>query len=184
MKSLNNIVLFSLIVLITVSLTACGYSTSGANLPAGIKTIHVLPFKNKIDITSEVTTLDRFRSYRPLLEVDIRNAVIDRFLLDGALKIDDSENADWILEGELAEFRKDALKYTSDDETVKEYRINIIVNISLFDKDGRIVWSEPGFTADSTYFTQGANAKSEVTAIDDALTDLARRIVERVVEDW
>ncbi|MDP8259509.1 MAG: LptE family protein [Candidatus Gygaella obscura] len=184
MRLFKGIVLALAVVFMAVNLSACGYSASGANLPAGIKTIHVSPFKNRIDITSEVTTFNRYRSYRPLLEVDIRNSVIDRFLLDGALKIDNSENADWILEGELVEFRKDALKYGSDDETVREYRINIVVNLSLFDREGRIIWGEPGFTGDTTYFTQGANAKSEVTAIDDALTDLARRIVERVVEDW
>jgi len=40
------------------------------------------------------------------------------------------------------------------------------------------------FTGNTSYFTTGTQAKSEATAVNDALTDLARRIVERTVEQW
>ena len=45
-------------------------------------------------------------------------------------------------------------------------------------------WTESNFVGETTYFTSGSLAKSENVAIQDALTDLARRIVERTIEDW
>jgi len=164
---------------------ACGYSTKAGNMPAGIKTIYVKPFVNKIDITNEVTTVEQYRSYRPLLEVDITKKVIDRFNLDGSLKIAKKDSQDWLLEGELVEYRRDPLKYSDvDDETVTEYRINLVVNLALYDRNNKLIWSEQRFTGQTDYYTQGAYAKSESAAIDDAVTDLSRRIVERVVENW
>ncbi len=44
--------------------------------------------------------------------------------------------------------------------------------------------NEPSFSGEATYFTVGAQAKSESAALEDALTDLARRVVERVIENW
>ena len=82
------------------------------------------------------------------------------------------------------EFRQDPLRYTDNDE-VEEYRINLVVNISLWDKkENKLIWGENNFTGDTTYFTRGSLAKSEDTAINDAIKDLSRRIVERTVEQW
>lgn len=178
------IILRFALVACALQFVGCGYSAAGAYLPAGIKTIYVKPFVNKIDITSEITTLNKYQSYRPLLEVDITKKLIDRFILGSALKIAKIDSADWIIEGGLIEFRRDPLKYADDDETVLEYRINIVVSLNLYNKENKLVWSEPGFIGNTTYFTQGTLAKSETTAVNDAVVDLARRIVERVVENW
>ena len=92
--------------------------------------------------------------------------------------------ADLALKGELVEFRRDALRYTNNDE-VDEYRINIVVNLSLWDKkNDKLSWEEKNFTGSATYFVTGAQAKSEEQAVQDAIKDLSRRIVERVVEQW
>jgi hypothetical protein len=89
-----------------------------------------------------------------------------------------------VLEADLVEFRRDPLRYT-DNDVVQEYRLNIIVNLRLRDaKEKKLVWEEKSFTGDTTYFVSGPQAKNEDTAITDAITDLSRRIVERVVEQW
>ena len=178
------VLLSTLYSLLSTSLCGCGYTTGGATLPAGVKTIHVDHFLNKIDITAEVSTRRVYQVYHPLLEVDIRDSVIDRFLFDGNLRIATENKADWILKSELIEFRRDPLRYTDDEETVLEYRINIIVNLSLWAREGDLVWEQKNFVGDTTYFTQGSSSISEATAIDKAITDLARRIVERVIENW
>jgi hypothetical protein len=68
---------------------------------------------------------------------------------------------------------------------VEEYRLNLVVNLKLWDnKENKLVWQENRFTGETTYFTMGPQAKSEDSAMNDALTDLARRIVERTVEQW
>jgi hypothetical protein len=49
---------------------------------------------------------------------------------------------------------------------------------------GEVYWEEPSFAGEATYFLTGAQAKSETAALDEALTDLARRVVERTVQNW
>lgn len=166
-----------------VSLAGCGYTTRSM-VSSEFKTICIQPFVNKIDITQEAYAANKYRVYRPGLETDITNAVINRYLFDGNLRPAREDSADLILKSELIEFRRDPLRYDESDN-VLEYRLNLIVNITLWDRrEDKMVWQENGFTGDTTYFTSGTQAKSEDTAIADAVSDLARRIVERTVEQW
>jgi len=164
-------------------LAGCGYTTRSM-ISNKFRTIYIASFANKIDITKETDVGNKYKIYRPYLETDISKAVINKFLLDGNLKITKEEAADLVLRGELVDFRKDPLRYSDSDE-VEEYRVNLVVNLTLWDKkDDKLVWEEKNFTGDTSYFTTGSSAKSEATAINDAITDLARRIVERTVEQW
>ncbi len=163
-------------------ISGCGYTTRSAVL--AYRTIYIEPFINKINITKETDVASRYRTYRPAMESDITKAVKDRFLFDGNMRPANKEDADVFLKGELAEFRRDILRYTSNDEA-EEYRLNIVVNISLWDNQSNtVIWEENSFTGDTTYFTRGPAAKAEDAAITDALKDLARRVVERTVEQW
>jgi len=160
-------------------ISGCGYSTK-STLPSSIKTIHVEPFKNSINYTDETVR----NVYLPLLEVDARNAVINRFLFNGTLKIAPPETADLILKGNLVGFSRSALRYT-EDEDIEEYRIYVAVTFELYNQNAdKVDWIESGFTGNASYFLTGPDASSEESAIDEALIDLARRIVERTVEDW
>lgn len=166
-----------------VTLWGCGYTTR-TMIAEGFRTIYISPFVSKIDITQETDTASKYRIYKPYLETNITKSVINKFLIDGNLKPVKSEKADLVLKGELVEFRRDPLRYTDSNE-VAEYRLNLVVNIGLWDnKLNKLIWEENNFTGDTTYFTTGSSAKSEDTAINDAYTDLARRIVERTIEHW
>ncbi len=160
-------------------LAGCGYSTHAAFV-GNYRTIHIEPFKNKNAYGTEIHR----NTYIPLLEVKITNAVADRFLFDGVLKVNKKDTADLALKGELIKYERSPLRY-DDNQEVQEYRITITVSLTLWDTAKEAaVWSEPNFSGDTSYFTTGALAKSESTAIDDAINDLARRIVERTVENW
>ena len=169
-----------------VTIIGCGYTTRSM-ISDKFKTIYIVPFVNKIDITKETDAGYKYRIYRPMLETDITKKVTNKYLFDGNLRPVKTESADLILKGELVEFRRDPLRYTDNDE-VEEYRINILVNISLWDrKENKLVWQENNFTGDYTYFTSfttSGTPKSEDVAVNEALDDLARRIVERTVEQW
>ncbi len=170
---------YLILVLLCALVAGCGYSARSL-LPSRFKTIHVHPFKNKITYTAE----EARETYLPLLEVKIRNAIADRFLFDGNLKVDNSEEADLLLKGELIGYHRDGLRYT-ENEDVQEYRIRIEVSLQLWDREkNELLWEEPSFSGDTTYFLTGPLAKSETVALEDALTDLARRVVERTIEDW
>jgi len=182
-KFLNVVLLTAYSLGLTALLAGCGY-TSRSMISSKYRTIYITPFVNKIDITSEQYTQSKYRIYRPLLETDVTRGVNDKYFFDGNLKPSTEAAADLVLKSELIEFRKDPLRYDSNDN-VEEYRVNIVINMSLWDrKENKLVWEENGFTGETHYFTSGSNAKSEATAINDAITDLARRIVERTVEQW
>jgi len=166
----------------TVLLSSCGYTTR-ATLPNDIKTVQVAVFKNKIDITKEVSAKDKYEVYRPNLEVDLRDEIVSRVFLDGHLKVASGSIANAILSGEITQYRKDPLRY--QNEEVREYRISLVCNFKLIDsRSGEVLIEEDNITGDTTYFTTGTLQKSETTALTDAMQDLARRIVNRVVESW
>ena len=161
-------------------LPGCGYTTSSL-LPAKYRTIYIPPFKNNITYVAEGPR----GLYIPLLESRAREKIVDRFLFNGSLRIAKSEDtADMILKGELTGFDRQDLRLTESQE-VQEYRLQITVSLTMLDPDKPDpLWTESSFTGEATYFTTGPEARSESAALEDALTDLARRVVERTVEAW
>lgn len=163
------------------SVYGCGYTTRSA-LPARLKTVYIEPFKNSMDYTT--ATGDR-SVYIPLLEVKVRDAIVDRFLFDGNLRVTAApEEADLVLTGEVVDYQRNPLRYTDDDD-VQEYRIQIVTKLSLAETGSDApMWAYNRFIGQATYFTAGAQATSEESAMQEAMVDLARRIVERTIEDW
>jgi hypothetical protein len=178
--------LFSLAGLLLIS--GCGYTTRSA-ICEHYRTVYVQPFVNKINITGEADAASKYKINKPMVETDVTRAVVSKFLLDGNLRPVKEGEADLILKGEVVEFRQDALRYTENDD-VEEYRLNIIVNISMWNaKENRLLWEEKGFTGYDDYFTTYASSsavdkKTMYEATPGAIDDLARRIVERTVEEW
>jgi len=173
-----------ILALVVFGACGCGYTSRSCIYPTGTN-IAIRPFANKINISDETSEHRRLISYFPLLETKVTNAVVDRFILDGNLKVSRLDNADLILEGEITRYQRDALQYSENNEDVKEYRVTIFVTISLRDAGtDKIVWQESNFAGDATYYSQGSLAKSETSAVESAISDLSRRIVERVVESW
>lgn len=162
----------------------CGYST-GARLPSYVKTIYIPTFVNKIDVTSEVTDRYGYKYYKPGMEIDITNTVINKFIYYGKLRVvKTEEEADLVLKGELTGYARDPLRYFPDSQEVEEYRLTIFASVDLIDKKrDEISWDDT-IGGDTTYYASGSLAVSEETAIKNAIEDLARRIVDRTVEGW
>ncbi len=162
----------------------CGYTTRAFVSQTGYRTLHVRAFANKVDTTSEESVGSRFQTYYPLLENRVTNAVVDRFIYDGELRVVPEDEADLVLSGDLVHYRRESLRDANDD-TPQEYRISIFVNIKLTDtKTGKVLWEKTNFAGDTSYYTTGSYVKSEAQALEDAVADLARRIVETTVEIW
>ena len=165
------------------AIVGCGY-TARPGLASNLKTIYVKPFINKIDVTRLTAGDERFPIYRHRMEVDLTNAIIGRFQFTGLLRPASAERADTRLEGELIAFRRDALRYDANQQ-VEEWRLSIVVNLRMVDQTTKtLMWEEESFTGDTTYFAVGAKVESEAKALDRAITDLAKRVVERAVESW
>ena len=176
---------FILLLLSVSTMAGCGYTT-GSLLPTHLKTIYVEPFRNKIELTEELSPEQyRFRTYTPHLETDITKEVIDKFINDGHLKVARKEEADIILSGELIDYLRQPVRYGADNETVEEYRISVVCSVEVKDvnKD-LLLWQDSRIIGDSTYNLSGTYSRTESSTISSAVSDLARRIVNRTIEGW
>jgi len=163
--------------------SGCGYVNKSLIAPEA-NSIFVETFKNNIDITKETSTRQRYNVNKPFLEIKITNAIIKRFLYDGNMKIVDLDSADLLLQGELVNYLRQPLKYSSAKD-IEEYRLNVVVNFTVKDlKTDKILLDQKSITADTTYFVTGNAAKTEDTAIDGLLEDLSRRVVNSIVHRW
>jgi len=172
-----------LALLAVLYISGCGY-TAGSMLPPGKDTIYVDNFKNKIAVASEVSDRRVYYGYRPGMESTITTAVINQFVFDGNLKIADKENADYILKGELADFQRQPLEYDSEED-VTQYRLRVVTNLKCFDgESGKLIWRERGFAGEATYRTSGKYEQTDSQTVNEAIKDLARRVVNRTIENW
>lgn len=170
-------ILWCMVLVLTV--TSCGYTT-GSLLPKNYRTIAIQPFKNKVSYISE----NARALYVPLLETNVRTAIIDRFLFDGNLHIAEADKADLLMEGDLIGLTQDSLR-TDVNQNIQEYHARVIVSLKLTDTvTHKVLWEEPSFAGEVTYFTTGPQAQSQSAALATALTDLATRVVERTIENW
>lgn len=171
------ILLFSTLCLVCVM--GCGY-TFHSNLPSHINKVYVKNFQNKINFDKNETN---YSSYFPGLETDVSEAVENRFLMEGSLSVvDDKENADIVLTGVLLDYIKQPVRYTGEE--VEEYRLSIVVRCKVKDlKNDSIMWDKK-IIGDTTYFVKGSLSETETDAIDEAIENLARRIVEKTVVVW
>jgi hypothetical protein len=180
MRILRVVLLFAFLIF---TFHGCGYTTRAYT---GIyKTIYVAPFKNSINVADEKAAYSKYMSYYPLLESTITQAVVNRFIFDGSLKVVKEQDADVVLKGELIAYNRDAVRYADNNEDVQEYRITLTINMALYNGDtGELIWQKGGFSGDTSYYISGTRAKSEKDALDSAISDLARRVVEEFVEAW
>jgi len=167
---------FFLVGIMLVTIASCGY-TQKVQLPYGIDTIYVPNFKNEIPQSGRY-------SYESGLEIDVTNAVIDRLIFDGNMRVAKAEEAGMILEGAIIGYQQESLRY-NDLEGVEQYRLFIITQLTLRNREtDEILWEEKHFTGDTEFFIEGSSAVSERAAADDAIQDLAKKIVDRIIEDW
>jgi len=146
-------------------------------LPSGIETIYVPNFVNNISQSSRY-------SYESGLEIDVTNAVIDRLIYDGNLRVVKEENADAVLIGEVIGYEQESLRY-NELEGVEQYRLFITTRLTLQKRETEeIIFQESNFTGDTEFFIEGGSAISERAAADNAIEKLAKKIVDRIVEDW
>ncbi len=169
----------AVLLVLVLLLAGCGYSTRSL-LPSRFRTIYIEPFENKVDY---MNTTER-KLYIPGMETRVREAVVDRYLFDGNLRIGNKDTADLVLKGQLLSFEREQLSL-QPNESVQEYRLRVTVALELVDSvEKQPMWKETAFAGEATYYTVGPLAKPEAQAIDEAIKDLALRVVARTVEAW
>ncbi len=156
--------------LLAYALGCAGYRL-GSSLPPDIKSVFVRTFINKCK--------------EPLVEIDATNATISEFQKDGTLRIGRVDDADVILETTLTTITLEPLRYDRTDVAKpKEYRL--IMNATFVlkrNQTGKII-GDGECIGESTFIYAGNLASARRSAIPKASEDLAKRIVEQVVEVW
>ena len=164
------------IAVIVLVLSGCGY-TQEAHLPSGIKTIAVRTFKN------DIPPKEQF-AYRPGLEIELTNAIIDRFVFDGNLKVVAESKADAVLEGAIVSYEQEGVRFDRL-ESIEEYRLFLVTRFRLIDrKTGLVILEEPNFSGRAEFFVSRSPASIRRVSAGSATFDLARSLVNRIVEEW
>ena len=167
MKKILN---FSSILLCLLLISGCGYTVKANFLPSYLKTVYVETFHNGTD--------------QPNLENEFRTKIISMIQDEGSLSIVSQEDADAVLTGELADYYRHALRYSNDD-AVREYRLGIVASFKFFDKkNNKVIVKDNNLSGDTTFYLTGSLAASEDNARIDALEDLSRQMLNKILTLW
>jgi outer membrane lipopolysaccharide assembly protein LptE/RlpB len=169
--------------LLLLAVTSCGYHFSGTGeiIPRGAKTISVPVFFNG---TNE-----------PYIDVEVTQAVVEEFLVDGRLRVAGLEEAELALRGKVVKYEALPVAYTAANY-VQQYRVRLVIDAALEDlRSKKILWSESGmessFISEYAVFYDSAggadirltkNAKE--TAIKKASQDMAWTLRSRILEGF
>ncbi|MBA4387451.1 MAG: hypothetical protein C0404_05680 [Verrucomicrobia bacterium] len=151
--------------------TGCLGYRLGSTLPSDIRSVHVPPFVNA---TTE-----------PQLENDITQATISEFQKDSSLTIETMDRADSLLSVTLSKYELEPLRYeTNDQKRANEFRMKITaVVVFTRAKTGKQL-AKSTVVGESTFVAGTDMPTDKKAALPKAAQDLARRIVQAVVEAW
>jgi len=152
--------------------TGCAGYRLGTMLPGDIATVYVPSVVNK---TTE-----------PLIEIDVTQAIIQNIQQDGSLRVVNEDEADTILTVELLSYQLEPVAYSKDVRSAAEqYRINLTSSMVLRrTSDESVVAESPRVSGSAVFDVTGDLTSSKLTGNPEAADDLARRIVQRIVEYW
>ncbi|MFH1475925.1 MAG: LptE family protein [Verrucomicrobiota bacterium] len=158
--------------LVLLTMPGCVGYRLGSTLPPDVKAIYVRLFINKCN--------------EPFLEIDTTNAAIAEFQKDGTLRIVPRDEADVVLETTLNALTLTPLRYDqiTDKDKPNEYRLTLQVSFVLKRAKSGEIMNEASVVGESTFVFIGNLNSSKRAAIPAASEDLAKRIVEKVVETW
>jgi len=172
MNWLSNLIIKALLLFFSIFCFAgCAGYRLGSTLPPDVRSVYVPLFENK--------------SREPLLENQATAATIAELQKDGTLKVVNAGQADVVLECVLTSISLNPLRYNRSDPTKpNEYRLTLNVSYILRRTRNREVLSEGTAIGEGTFPFTGNLGSAKQTAMPAATQDLAKRIVERVIEAW
>ncbi len=155
-----------LLILCMMPLAACGYRMVGkeTHVPPGLNSVAVPTFKN--------------RTYEPGIEVPFTQAFLKEFILDRRVNVVDRTKADSILEGFITDFRIYSVSYDRSG-LVLEYQARVILDLTLKDRTGRVLWEEKNFS-ETQWFRASSNVLTNETNKAAAIQKIGRLVAERL----
>lgn len=157
--------------LVGLSSGCAGYRL-GSMLPEDIKTVNVPSFVNE---TSE-----------PLIEIDCHRAMIEELQRDGTLRVADAESADAIVRVKLRDYKLEPAVYdTRSRSNVRQYRIRITASLVMTRRvDDSVIVERPAVRGEGVFNVAGDLSSSKLIGLPVAADDVARKLVQQMVEAW
>jgi len=121
------------------------------------------------------------------LELDLTNAVIDRFVKDNHLRVVDERSANAVIHGKLTGYKNAVFGFSAADRS-QEYRVTLTCSVVFKDLvKNREIWNEPALVKTANYFVvdvPGDSARTELDGRKGAIAKIADEILARSVEGW
>ena len=121
------------------------------------------------------------------LELDVTNAVIDRFVKDNHLRVADERSANAVIRGRLTGYKNAVFGFSAANRA-QEYRVTLTCSVVFKDLvKNREIWNEPELVKTANYFVvdvPGQPARTELDGRKEAITKIADEILTRSVEGW
>jgi hypothetical protein len=157
-----------LLSLVALAMASCaGYQLGGSKPPslAGVKTVAVPMFANG--------------TQEPRAEALATTAVTDAFVRDGTYRLADSDNADAVLEGKLAEIRDSTLRSSRLDSLLAEELSNEVrIDWTLRDaRDPTRILATGSSVGRSSFFVDSNLQTARRNALPDAFGRAASQLV-------
>ncbi|MBM3285737.1 MAG: hypothetical protein FJY88_00055 [Candidatus Eisenbacteria bacterium] len=154
--------------------SGCGiYSFTGSSLPSHIKSVSVPILMND--------------THEPALANEVTDAITQRFLQDGRLKIAGESRADCILEGRVVSYENKVHNYSAA-QVPEDYIVVMRVGLTMRDSvKNRELWSEESLVVSAVYRVAGEGQdglRDEEAARRKAIADLAEDVLARTMEQW
>ena len=152
-----------------ILLMGCGYQMVGkeTHIPPGLNSVAIPTFKNN--------------TFEPGIEIPFTQAFLTEFIQDRRVNVVARTQASSVLEGVVKYFRIYSVSYNASG-FVTEYQTDVILDITLKDRDGKVLWQEKDFSEHAWFRASSSgliNEASKQAAIQEAGRLVAGRIRNR-----
>ncbi len=163
-------ILFSFAAILAFSLNGCGYSFTGASIPAGVETYQVNFFQNNAGTAPGSV-------FEPGLDRDFTIALQDLLQNQTNLELT-NQNGDLVYEGEITEYRVSPMTATSQN-TAAQNRLTISVNVRFFNTKKE----EDDFEKRFSFFFDYPASTQLLDVRDEAHAEIFERITQDIFND-
>ncbi len=152
-----------------VLLMGCGYQMVGkeTHVPPGLNSVAIPTFKNQ--------------TFEPGIEIPFTQAFLTEFIQDKRVNVVGRTEASSVLEGVVKFFTIISVSYNASG-FVTEYQTNVVLDITLKDRTGKVLWQEKDFSETAWFRASSSgliNEANKQAAIKETGKLVAGRIRNR-----
>jgi outer membrane lipopolysaccharide assembly protein LptE/RlpB len=149
-----------------VLITGCGYQMVGkeTHVPPGLNSVAIPTFKNQ--------------TFEPGIEVPFTQAFLREFIQDRRVNVVDRAEADSVLEGIIRDFSLYSVSFDKSGFVI-EYQSSVILDLTLKDRTGKVLWEEKGFS-ETRWFRASSSGVTNEAAKQVAVQETGKLAAERL----